>query len=135
MPAARFVAWQQNGEHSGRLAVSDRALRCREVAKMSVVEGFGKQVWRINGYDGTRSIFERTIPQEELTVDQAQSLLRHLACRHLAEDEIVDAFRSKALHFEITPDTTGGKRLAWSIGSNSYYIVALFREDELPQPR
>lgn len=102
---------------------------------MSVVEGFGRQVWRINGYDGTRPIFEHTIPQEELTVDQAQSLLRHLACRHLREEEIVDAFREKALHFEITADTLGGKRLAWSIGSNPYYIVGLFREDELPQPR
>ena len=102
---------------------------------MSVVEGFGKQVWRIQGYEGTQRIFEQTIPQEELALDQAQSLLRHLACRHLTGKEIVDAFRGKEAHFEIMPDTILGKRLAWSIGSSPYYTLALFREDELPQPR
>lgn len=100
----------------------------------SAVEGFGNQVWLVRGYDGTKLIFETRIPQARLTVERIQDLLRCLVCRDLTGSEVTAAFLGDSPLFEVTNDIRGGNRLAWSVGSNPYYIAALFRPDELPAP-
>jgi hypothetical protein len=100
----------------------------------STIESFGNQVWLVRGYDGLAPIFETRIPQARLTAEQVQDLLRCLACRHLTGSEISAAFLGDAPLLNIRDDTTHGKRLAWSVGSNPHYIAGLFRPDELPAP-
>jgi hypothetical protein len=96
-----------------------------------IVEGFGKQVWRIIGYDGLKEIFETRVPQDRLTAEQVQDLLRCLVCRHLTGSEIAASFLGDASLLEVRSDAIGGNRIAFMAGSNPHYIAGLFRPDEL----
>lgn len=51
----------------------------------------GRNVWRIEGFDGAELIFETDIPSHLLSDRQVEELLRRLVSRHLSEDEVVGA--------------------------------------------
>lgn len=51
----------------------------------------GKPVWRIEGYDGAKLIFQCNVPSYLLSDTQIEELLRRLVSRHLSGEEIVGA--------------------------------------------
>ena len=98
----------------------------------ATAEGFGKMVWRIAGYDGTTTVYERTIEQDRLDEQAVVALLWSLVARHLQPAEIVAAHLGENSLLTISKDESAGKRIIYSAGENPHYTASLWRADELP---
>lgn len=84
--------------------------------------------WRIEGFDGTTKFCDHAL-QGNLSDGEVQSILRHLAARHLEVDEIIFAslrkrMRGRRSDFDLIP--INGNRCGWMTAGNPYYIA--FRE-------
>ena len=85
--------------------------------------------WLIQGYKSTQKIYETDLPLASLSESEMIVLLQRLACRHLSEDEIVDAsVRKSAKRHNPIPLTiereSTRERFSMSIGHNPYYYIA-----------
>lgn len=88
-----------------------------------------KRFWKIRGYDGNRKVFEQTVSAGSLSEPEMTALLKHLASRHLSEDEVVSAsLRRNAKdyvgHLEIQRNT-GRKYALMTTGSDRHYIAVI----------
>lgn len=81
--------------------------------------------WRIEGFDGTKLIFESDIPRYLLSEKQIEELLRRLVSRHLTENEVVGASlnrkakRTALLDIRHSPQ----RPLVISCGNNPHYAA------------
>lgn len=89
-----------------------------------------RKVWRVEGYDGDRLIFESTIPLGGASVGAMRVLMQRLACRHLSGSEIVSASlrrnakgRSNLLDLADGPD----HRVICS-GQNPHYVASVVEQ-------
>jgi hypothetical protein len=85
--------------------------------------------WEIEGYDGTRLIFAKSIPLGYLSEGEMITLLQRLVSRHLTPGEIVaGSLRRNAAGYapllRSLVDPTA-ERYMVSVGSNPYYIAAV----------
>jgi hypothetical protein len=85
--------------------------------------------WVIQGYKSTQKTYETELPLGSLTEGEMVVLLQRLACRHLSEDDIVDASvrksskRHNPVPLEIDKESTA-ERFSMSVGHNPHYYIA-----------
>ncbi len=84
-------------------------------------------VWRIIGYDGLQEILEQRIPLTDADEARISAVLKALAAKHLAPDEIAAGLA------DVRQDTTTGNRITLTAGQNPHYVASLWRSDELPK--
>jgi hypothetical protein len=83
----------------------------------------------IVGYKSTQKIYETDLPIGSLSESEMVVLLQRLTCRHLSEDEIVEASLRKSskrhnpIPLEIEKESTA-ERFSMSVGRNPYYYIA-----------
>jgi hypothetical protein len=83
----------------------------------------------VQGFKSTHKTFEADLPLGSLSEREMVVLLQRLACRHLSEEEIVDAsvrkssVRHNPIPLEIEREATA-ERFSMSIGHNPYYYIA-----------
>ncbi len=78
------------------------------------------QIWKITGYDGDQTVYERRIRLGSISEAGMITLLKCLAARHLDEDEIVESSLRKNAkeppsHLEVRKDASG----LWTTGTKT----------------
>jgi hypothetical protein len=89
--------------------------------------------WVINGYDGAKLIYEKTVTEGALTEAQASDLLLRLQSRHLSPDEIVSASlkrgaKGRSDHLEVVHNK-GGTFALMTTGTSWHYTARLVPKD------
>jgi hypothetical protein len=87
-----------------------------------------KKVWRIEGFDSTERIYERTL-DIRISDKQMIGLLQRLVCRHLSEDEIVGSSLRRnqtgyLAHLETRTDFALGRHYIMA-GDNPHYVASI----------
>ena len=87
------------------------------------------QIWKIAGYDGDRTVYERQIRLGSMSEAEMIVLLQRLAARHLDEDEVVaSSLRKNAKeylsHLEVRKNT-GGKCALMTMGTGHHYTARI----------
>lgn len=90
----------------------------------------GKHFWRIEGFDGTELVFETSVPLHHLSQKQVEEVLRRLTCRHLSENEIVEASLNRRAKRTMLLDIRRDAQtpLVMSCGENPHYVARLVDE-------
>jgi len=88
----------------------------------------GSRSWVIVGYDSTKQVYERRLPEGSLSEAEVITMLQRLASRHLTDDEVVSASLRKnaSAHrsdFEVLRN--GGGRYALMTTGNPHYIASI----------
>ena len=86
------------------------------------------KIWKIEGYDSTRKIFEQTV-DGAVSQQEVATILQRLACKHLTENEIVGSSLHKnrqdyLAHLEPHFDNAQ-RRHHVMVGDNPHYIARL----------
>jgi hypothetical protein len=81
--------------------------------------------WRIQGFDGTKLIFESDISRHLLSDKQVDELLKRLVCRHLSDDEIVGASLNRKAERTALLDVRRSTQppLMITCGDNPHYVA------------
>ncbi len=92
------------------------------------------QMWKIVGYDGGRSVYERIIPYGSVFRSTMILILQRLAARHLDDDEVVDSSLRKNAkeylnHLEVR-ENTGGNPAIMTIGTGYYCTASITKGKE-----
>ena len=102
-----------------------------------------KKFWRIEGCDSTDPFFDLAIPIHHASQGLMEVMLQRLACRHLSENEIVQASvrRSPGSKGQVTVHSLletqtfalseQNKRFCITVGNNPYYTASVWTESEL----
>jgi hypothetical protein len=85
--------------------------------------------WKITGYDGASTVYERSVPESALTEAEVVTLLQRLAARHLSDDEVfLSSLRSDTKgftpHLQISRNS-GGKPALMTTGSGHHYTATI----------
>lgn len=83
--------------------------------------------WRIDGFDGTQKIFSCVV-SIALGDAEIKSLLKRLASKHLACDEIVGASlrrNMKGYRANLEVKAIGEKRHGWMTDGNPHYVASV----------
>lgn len=88
----------------------------------------GARSWVIVGYDSTKQVFERRLPEGSLSEAEVITMLERLAARHLVDDEVVSAsLRKNAVGYR--PDLeirkNHGGRYGLMTTGNPHYIASI----------
>ena len=85
----------------------------------------GKDVWRIEGFDGTELIFRSDVPSHLLSDRQVEELLRRLVSRHLSEEEVVGASLNRKTKHTMLLDVRRSAKppVTISCGENPFYTA------------
>jgi hypothetical protein len=88
--------------------------------------------WRFTQYDGTTKVESLSVPIHRLSEKQAQSVLSHLAARHLSFSEVVQSSLSKhkgppvrSIQLEVRRDGTYQR---YESGENPHYTLDIVDE-------
>jgi hypothetical protein len=85
--------------------------------------------WKITGYEGARTAYERMVPESALNEAEVITLLQRLAARHLSDDEVFSSsLRSNTNGF--TPHlqigrNSGEKPALMTTGSGHHYTATI----------
>jgi hypothetical protein len=81
--------------------------------------------WRIEGFEGTKLIFESDIPRYLFSEKQIEELLRRLVSRHLTENEVVGASLNRKTKRTALLDIRRSTQppLVISCGDNPHYVA------------
>ena len=98
-----------------------------------------KLIWKITGYLGDKSIYERVVRKGALSQKAMFALLQRLASRHLSEDEVVSSSLKKddrdyCSALEIRRNY-GGRDALMTTGSGHYYTALVERAETKPPTR
>ena len=98
-----------------------------------------KLIWKITGYLGDKSIYERVVRKGALSQKAMVALLQRLASRHLSEDEVVSSSLKKddrdyCSALEIRSNY-GGRDALMTTGSGHYYTALVERAETKPPTR
>ncbi len=98
-----------------------------------------KLIWKITGYLGDKSIYERVVRRGALSQKAMVTLLQRLASRHLSEDEVVSSSLKKddrdyCSALEIRRNY-GGRDALMTTGSGHYYTALVERAETKPPTR
>ena len=98
-----------------------------------------KRIWKITGYLGDKSIYERVVRRGALSQKAMVTLLQRLASRHLSEDEVVSSSLKKddrdyCSALEIRRNY-GGRDALMTTGSGHYYTALVERAETKPPTR
>jgi hypothetical protein len=96
---------------------------------MSDDDEFPEDIWLVEGYDGRSKFFEGRVPTSSQY--HMRLLLERLASRHLAPQQIIDAFLAKSSDLEIDEIAMPDKRATLGTRGNPRYVAALYRSTEL----
>jgi hypothetical protein len=96
-------------------------------------------IWKITGYLGDKSIYERAVRKGALSQKAMIALLQRLASRHLSEDEVVSSSlkqddRDYCSALEIRRNC-GGRDALMTTGSGHYYTALAERAETKPPTR
>src|ERR1700737_3089841 len=80
---------------ASKLRESDMSDVPRIHSEAAEQEEMAKLIWRITGYLGDKSIYERAVRKGALSQKAMIALLQRLASRHLSEDEVVSSSLKK----------------------------------------
>ena len=88
-----------------------------------------QRYWKISGYDGSRTVYERSVPEGALSESEVVTLLQRLAARHLSDDEVFSSSLRKNSH-GFTPHleigrNTGEKPALMTTGSGHHYTATI----------
>ena len=87
------------------------------------------QFWKITGFDGSRTVYERQIPLESLSKAEMIGLLRLLAATHLDEREVVSSALGELGLLEVR-DNTGGKPALMTTALTGHHYTATIQEGD-----
>lgn len=97
-------------------------------------------VWEITGWDGSKQIFQTTVPCRQITEAQLHALLRALVAKYgLTAEEIVGCFLKRGAkgyraHLEIARHNSDKRRSTdHSCGDSPHFVARVLRPDESPQ--
>ena len=95
-----------------------------------------KLIWKITGYLGDKSIYERVVRKGALSQKAMVALLQRLASRHLSEDEVVSSSLKKddrdyCSALEIRRNS-GGRDALMTTVSGHYYTALVERAETKP---
>ena len=98
-----------------------------------------KLIWKITGYLGDKSIYERVVRRGALSQKAMVTLLQRLASRHLSEDEVVSSSLKKddrdyCSALEIRRNCSGRDALM-TTGSGHYYAALVEKAETKPPTR
>jgi hypothetical protein len=96
-------------------------------------------IWKITGYLGDKSIYERAVRKGALSQKAMIALLQRLASRHLSEDEVVSSSlkqddRGYCSALEIRKNR-GGRDALMTTGSGHYYTALVEKAETKPPTR
>lgn len=93
--------------------------------------------WRIERMDCDEVTFERFVPGN-LSEKEVITIVQRLACKHLSEDEIIEASMRRPSRTALLETLRGGKphgkRTTISIDHGITYMASYWRADELDSP-
>ena len=91
-----------------------------------------KRYWKIQGWDGTRKLFESKVGAGQITRNRMKELLRTLTAKiSLNDTEIISSYAKKGttIHYDhLIVQVLTGNRFAMSCGTNPIVIAVI--EDE-----
>jgi len=87
------------------------------------------RAWRITGYEGSKEIFSRLLPESSISESEMIAVLQRLASRHLTADEVVSSSLRKnssnhASHLDVTRNH-GGSYGLMTAGSDFHYTARI----------
>jgi hypothetical protein len=96
-----------------------------------------KLIWRITGYLGDKSIYERAVRKGALSQKAMIALLQRLASRHLSEDEVVSSSLKKddRDYCSALEIRSGGRDALMTTGSGHYYTALVEKAETKPPTR
>lgn len=89
--------------------------------------------WKITGFDGNQTVYERQIPHDSMSEAEMTALLQLLAATHLDDHEVVSSWlrendEGDLGHLEVRQNT-GGKYALLTTGSPNYTARVVEGED------
>ena len=98
-----------------------------------------KLIWKITGYLGDKSIYERVVRKGALPQKAMVALLQRLASRHLSEDEVVSSSLKQDDHDYCSAlqirRNRGGRDAFMTTGSEHYYTALVEKAETKPSKR
>jgi hypothetical protein len=94
-----------------------------------------KDFWRIEGYKQFDRVFQTRLPGN-MSESEIVTIIQRLACRHLSEEEIVQASLRKNRRTSLLEPLIGrppnGHRTTISIDHGTDYVASYWRAGEVP---
>jgi hypothetical protein len=89
--------------------------------------------WVVHGFDGTKALFQQTLPAASWPEPRVAALLQRLLSRHLSADDIMDGSRAPRDQFysPVLKDRRSVKgRITITVGENPFYVATRYQADE-----